>query len=387
MRKPAVFVSSTCYDLRQVRADLQSYLENAGFDPVLSEYPTFPVDPGAANIANCRKAVESRADIFVLIIGNRYGSTNEHGKSVTNLEYLTARAKGIPIYVLAMRSIIDMLPVWKDNPGGNFQKFVDTPSLFEFVSNIRDSGNMWVFPFDLAQDIISTLRTQLAYLFADALALRMRVSGTDSLVPSLRNLSGPELRLVIDKPHAWEYLLFSEALLREIQSSADLRRDWTHKVALGARPIKPLEFLIRYVPGKLSEASSTIKNLKSLGDTALPEAFGPAGQPGNAEQILYVANRIGAVYRASLEWKLDFYRLILNEQLLHLRSITASLLDNSIVEIEETTIRLSKELVEDLSKPPDTPGSVNITLRLTIPDLTELQNELTRLNSLDWTGF
>ncbi len=176
MRRPAVFVSSTCYDLRQVRADLRAYLENAGFEPVLSEYSTFPVDPGAATIANCRKAVESRADIFVLIIGNRYGSTDEHGKSITNLEYLTARAKGIPVYVFAMRTVIELLPVWNANPGGDFKNIVDSPSLFEFVSAIRTSGKTWVFSFDLAEDIVSTLRTQLAYLFTDALELRRRVS-------------------------------------------------------------------------------------------------------------------------------------------------------------------------------------------------------------------
>src|SRR5687768_1322938 len=85
MRKPSVFVSSTCYDLKQLRADLYQYLENAGLDPVLSEYPTFPVNPDTATVANCRKAVESRADVFVLVIGGRYGSTDEYGKSVTNL--------------------------------------------------------------------------------------------------------------------------------------------------------------------------------------------------------------------------------------------------------------------------------------------------------------
>src|SRR5574340_1093469 len=84
MWKPSVFVSSTCYDLRQVRADLHSYLENAGLDPVLSEFPSFPVDPACPTITNCRKAVENRADILVLIIGGRYGSTDDQGRSITN---------------------------------------------------------------------------------------------------------------------------------------------------------------------------------------------------------------------------------------------------------------------------------------------------------------
>ena len=102
MRKPSIFVSSTCYDLKQLRVDLYSYVEQAGFEPVLSEYPTFPVDPDETTVENCRKAVESRADVFILVIGGRYGSVSEHGKSVTNLEYVTGRAKGIPVYVFVM---------------------------------------------------------------------------------------------------------------------------------------------------------------------------------------------------------------------------------------------------------------------------------------------
>ena len=384
MRKPAIFVSSTCYDLRQVRADLQAYLENAGFDPVLSEYPSFPIDPGSANIDNCRKAVEARADVFVLIIGNRYGSTDQHGKSVTNLEYLTARAKGIPIYVFALRSIIDMLPMWKDNPKANFQQVVDSTDLFKFVSSIRDGGKTWVYSFDLAQEIVTILRTQLAYLFADALSLRMRVAGMDILAEKFNSLSGPELRLIIDKPRAWEYLLFSEALLREIRSSENLKQDWQHKVVLEARTLKPMEFIGEYVPEKLYSASMVFKKLEALVNTSLPEAFGAPGLSGNPEKIVYVANRIGSVYRRALEWKLDFYRLILHDELSNLRSLTASVLDNPVNEIEETTIRLARELAQGLAGPPDSSVSVNVTVRLTIPDLTKLESELARVAHLDW---
>src|SRR5258708_17982034 len=116
MRKLSIFVSSTCYDLKQLRADLYSYVEHAGFEPLLSEYLSFPVDPDETTIENCRKAVEDRADVFVLVIGGRFGSVSEHGKSITNLEYVTARAKGIPVYVFVMRSILDILSVWKANP-------------------------------------------------------------------------------------------------------------------------------------------------------------------------------------------------------------------------------------------------------------------------------
>jgi hypothetical protein len=159
MRKPSIFVSATCYDLKQLRADLYSYAEHAGLEPVLSEYPSFPVDSDQTTVENCRKAVETRADVFVLVIGARYGSVVEHGKSVTNLEYLTAKAKGIPVYVFVMQSILDILPVWKANATGHFDTVADSPKPFQFVSEIRDAGDNWVFPFNTAQDIIGVLRT------------------------------------------------------------------------------------------------------------------------------------------------------------------------------------------------------------------------------------
>jgi Domain of unknown function (DUF4062) len=88
---PSVFVSSTCYDLNQVRADLRRFLEGMGFDAILSETPAFPVNPQISPVENCLRAVKERADIFVLIVGARYGSQNESGRSITNLEYVARR--------------------------------------------------------------------------------------------------------------------------------------------------------------------------------------------------------------------------------------------------------------------------------------------------------
>ena len=88
---PTVFVSSTCYDLNQVRADLKQFLEGLGLGPLLSESPAFPINPESQTVENCLNAVKGRADIFVLIVGARYGSIDVSGKSITNLE---SRCKG-----------------------------------------------------------------------------------------------------------------------------------------------------------------------------------------------------------------------------------------------------------------------------------------------------
>src|SRR5215218_3100859 len=118
---PAVTVSSTFYDLAQVRADLLHFLQDeVGYRPLLSEYPSFPIDPDADTIENCRRRVERDADILVLIIGGRYGYVDTASdKSVTNLEYLAAQAKGIPIYPFVDKRVTAILPVWKVNPEGD----------------------------------------------------------------------------------------------------------------------------------------------------------------------------------------------------------------------------------------------------------------------------
>jgi len=136
---PSVYVSSTCYDLSQVRADIRTFLESLGLEPILSEFNSFPINPESGTIENCTEIVKQRADILVLIIGGRYGSQAPIGKSVTNLEYLQARAKGIPIYVFVLKSILNILPAWKKNMNGNFEEIVDSPKLFEFVESLKDS--------------------------------------------------------------------------------------------------------------------------------------------------------------------------------------------------------------------------------------------------------
>ena len=134
---PAIFVSSTCYDLKQLRADLRDFIKKLGCEPVLSEFDSFPVNPDVGAVENCLEAVRKQADIFVLIVGGRYGSSTDTGKSVTNLEYLQARTKGIPIYVFVDGNIMPLLPVWKQNSDANFNGIVDSPKLFEFIGALN----------------------------------------------------------------------------------------------------------------------------------------------------------------------------------------------------------------------------------------------------------
>jgi Domain of unknown function (DUF4062) len=58
-----MFVSSTCYDLSQVRADLRDFLLSLGIEPVMSEFDTFPIDPAKDTrheVLTCLKVYSSQ---------------------------------------------------------------------------------------------------------------------------------------------------------------------------------------------------------------------------------------------------------------------------------------------------------------------------------------
>jgi hypothetical protein len=70
-------VSSTFYDLRQIRSDIYDFVTgDLGYECLMSEMPSFPVDPDLDTVANCRIRVEDNADMLVLIVGGRYGAVD-----------------------------------------------------------------------------------------------------------------------------------------------------------------------------------------------------------------------------------------------------------------------------------------------------------------------
>lgn len=226
----AMFVSSTCYDLDQLRLDIREFAISMGFEPILSEMQSFPVNPSQSTLENCLEAVRNRADIFVLVVGARYGSLADSGKSITNLEFEEARQKGIPKYVFVLDTVLTMLPIWKANPDADFRQQVDTPLLFKFVSELRDTGDTWVFPFSNAQQIVATMRAQLSFLFSDSLQLRSWFHRIDS---DLSHLKPMALQICVERPVGWEYLLFARILADEIEARLDKKLDVELGVSFG----------------------------------------------------------------------------------------------------------------------------------------------------------
>ncbi len=379
--RPAMFVSSTCYDLSQVRADLRDFILSLGIEPVMSEFDTFPIDPTKDTVTNCIDVVKARADIFLLVVGGRYGSTNEDGKSITNLELLEAQAKRIPKYVFVKRNVLDLLPIWRANPSGDFSSAVDSASVFEFVTSFRSSGEVWVFPFDTAQDICSTLRTQLSYLLSEGLDLRLKFQDT-SFGPDV--LRPQALRILMEKPKGWEYLLFAQILGDEIAALQQKRLD----VELGIRfgQVYRLEELVditSWITDKFSAMTNSTSQIERAMNDGLIRAVGEHGEPGDAQRIYHLAKRIADAYEQLLDWTLQFFRVSTPETFKPLFDATSKFSGNALKEIESFASSLFDTLQQHINNGPSyAPGTVvNITLTLTIPPGDELNTELQRLKA------
>lgn len=384
-RAPSVFVSSTCYDLSQVRKDLESFIESMSMLPILSESSSFPVNPSLNAIDNCLASVKEKADIFILVIGGRYGSKTENGKSVTNLEYLEAKLKGIPCYVFVQKPILTAFTIWQKNRSYDFSEFVDSPKLFEFVESLYDPiEKNWVFPFESAQEIIAILRKQMAYLFMDALTIRARVLRC-GLPQALQELSGAALLLVVQKPKAWEHKLFGQVLSDEIFRTANIKRDLNYGLALGkAVRLGDINEIIDWVNGKCGEIELLVQSAGSLVNTALPKAVGLPGEPGDVEEIVYVAKRLAAVYRRILEWTVEFRHIQVEDEFSHLLELIARMSHNAIQEIEAFAVEYNTQIDDAVRRYEESkqPQSMEITLALTCPDMTELNCEFSRLRTL-----
>jgi len=97
-----IFVSSTVFDLIDIRAEIEATLSDLGLTPVMSERPTgFDVATDQNSIEACLLNVE-KADAVIVILNKRYGpKLGKYGFddiSATHLEYRKAIACQKPVY-------------------------------------------------------------------------------------------------------------------------------------------------------------------------------------------------------------------------------------------------------------------------------------------------
>ena len=379
-RPPCVMVSSTFYDLRQIRDDLRQFIEGLGYQPLLSEHPSFPIDPDATTIENCRRRVEQDADVLVLVIGGRYGSIDATpNTSVTNLEYTSARHKRIPIYAFIDPQVLAVLPLWKRNQTGDFSGEVDSPRLFEFIEHVRTIDAVWMNEFRSARDITDALRTQFAFQQQTGLRLQRHTLGLADQ-DWFNTLHGEALRVALDRPPYWEHLLFATALMDGVARHRRLARTHALKIPIGFG--EDVQNPLPWFYTRLSDAQRLVGTLNNLITGALQEAVGSAGTPGDTGAIVFVADTISDLYRDAILWGLRLRTANVEEQFQLLATAIGDLMDDVIQQVGEYGPKVLAQ-IEAARAAPKTgvPRQREIEFAISIPEATSrtVHDELSRL--------
>lgn len=198
--RPRVFVSSTIYDFRDLRSSIKYWLEEAGFDVLMSEHNDFPKRPDDNSYNACLEAIQ-QAHYFLLLIGERAGGWYDARNqiSITRQEYRIAREAflqtGSPkLLAFVRQEIWDLredrrgltkLLKREDSPGAALSQeqkdhltnhesrlIADAASIFEFLREVGQNDQMieaaagkgplpqanWIHRFASFSDIASALK-------------------------------------------------------------------------------------------------------------------------------------------------------------------------------------------------------------------------------------
>jgi hypothetical protein len=374
MRLLSVFVSSTCYDLRSLREHLRAEIVNLGHDPVLSEYPSFPVAPDLSTVENCKRVVRERADLLLLIVGGKCGSLDpKTSESVVNSEYREARSKGLDCFVFVDKQVWDLLPLHRKNPEADFSPTVDNSSIFDFLEELV-ADTRWVFQFTRTEEILSTLRVQLSTRFQDLL---VRARENRLTVPrSFASESAAIQRVVVDKPPRWEFHLACELLRDRIRRIDTKFAELDSGFVVRRTKSIPARSTMDYIHNLFDDLVNVIEALSRVLPDQLTPAFGPPGVSGDAQQIKAACDNIYSLYLNLFDWELDVRFVRAHEVF---QGIFAGM-QGWTAEMRAQLVRLPEEMGAILANQ-QASGHHTITLRFSAPaGLDALAEEFERMS-------
>lgn len=178
MAKPRVFISSTFYDLRQVRSDIDTFIENLGYEPVKNEDGDIPYGKEEALEEYCYKEIKA-VDILVSIVGGRFGTeSNRSNSSISQIELKTALKENKQVYIFIENNVLSEYETYLINKENELMKYryVDDKRIYQFIEEIKAlNTNNNIKGFETASDITKYLKEQFAGLFQRFLEEQTRV--------------------------------------------------------------------------------------------------------------------------------------------------------------------------------------------------------------------
>lgn len=178
MARPRIFVSSTFYDLRHVRSDLERFIRELGYEPVLNERGTIPYGKEEKLEEYCYREIQN-TDILVSLVGGRFGSGSDHGDySISQMEFKIAHRLGKQTYVFIDKDVRAEFGTYLLNKGTKADikyRHVDDARIYRYIEELQQlPSNNTISTFEAANDIIQYLKEQWAGLFQRLLQEQIR---------------------------------------------------------------------------------------------------------------------------------------------------------------------------------------------------------------------
>ncbi len=184
-----VFVSSTCFDLVDLRSELNDHLRDLSLLPVMSDEPTsdFELVASKDSIEKCLVNVR-QADVLVLILSQRYGPSLQGAGfddvSATHLEYRAATQANKRILFYVRDRTMAEYALWKSNKDAALKlKWVPQKDLgiFAFIAEHeklqKDGADNWITTFRHSMDLKAFLTVHLGRESARARLRALREAG------------------------------------------------------------------------------------------------------------------------------------------------------------------------------------------------------------------
>jgi hypothetical protein len=178
MAKPRIFISSTYYDLRNIRSDLERYIKERNYDPILNEKGHIPYSNLSRLEDYCYKEIDN-CDILISIIGGRFGSAAHEsgGYSISQKELKVALEKGKQVYIFIEKAVFHEYKTYEHNKDNEevikLMKFsaVNDIGIYKFLDEVfaLPINNQYT-GFETSNDIILYLQEQWASLFQSLLS-------------------------------------------------------------------------------------------------------------------------------------------------------------------------------------------------------------------------
>lgn len=197
MARPRIFVSSTYYDLRVIRADLERFIKEFGYEPVLFERGHVPYGKEEALEEYCYREI-ANCDIVITLIGGKIGTqSKDQQNSITQNELRKAIESGKQVYIFIEKAVLSEYRTFLNNRDvkGFKPAAVNDIKIYKFIEDIYSlqSGNP-IEGFEISDDIFKYLREQWAGLFQRLLHESSRkreldiIDGLKSTAATLNNL-------------------------------------------------------------------------------------------------------------------------------------------------------------------------------------------------------